>query len=681
MAEVGSYYVTVMPNMSQFNSALAKGAKSAGSLIGDIGLGTAIGNALSAGVSTFIGSLDRGISRLDTLESFPRIMENVGIDADASARAIQTLSTMIDGLPTSLDAAAAATQRFALQNGDVEHSAELFGALNNALLAGGKSAAEQASTLEQVSQAYSKGKPDMIEWRSMLTNMGPAMKMVARSWGMSVDDMGEALRSGDRSMDEFLETLVNLNETGIDEFASLSEQASVSTGNLGTAIDLIGTRFAASWAMIIDAIGREDIVNAINGFTSGFKGAVEEYVVPAITTAKEGFEQFVEASQPIQDAFKELTDQLAEQFVPVFEGVSQAISDNAPTIDELVGAITGLVEFISDNLQTIETLVGMVLAFEAVAAIVPIFTALSGAFTAIVGVIGGVTTTLAGLAEGFAIVAGGAGTIAEVVALLGGSLVPVLGVVAAVVTAIILNWDAVKGFLVELGAGFVELGTWIDTFFGATIPNAIDSVLRTVGGYVDSFLGMVGGVVASVDKFFGQDIPNAIDSALRGFGNFVSSVPGMIGQAASAIRARFQSVLDFVRSIPSRIVGFFSGIGSRISSAIGNIHFPTPHVSWEGTAIPGLSIPKIQWYGAGGFVNGARLIGAGEKGTELIWPSYGAALNKYANAIAQRMPEGAGAEVTNVYLNDLRVNDDERIRADVLNLVTDLGRYSAMNRG
>ena len=681
MAEVGSYYVTVMPNMSQFNSALAKGAKSAGSLIGDIGLGTAIGNALSAGVSTFLGSLDRGISRLDTLESFPRIMENVGIDADASARAIQTLSTMIDGLPTSLDAAAAATQRFALQNGDVEHSAELFGALNNALLAGGKSAAEQASTLEQVSQAYSKGKPDMIEWRSMLTNMGPAMKMVARSWGLSVDDMGEALRSGDRSMDEFLETLVNLNETGIDEFASLSEQASVSTGNLGTAIDLIGTRFAASWAMIIDAIGREDIVNAINGFTSGFKGAVEEYVVPAITTAKEGFEQFVEASQPIQDAFKELTDQLAEQFVPVFEGVSQAISDNAPTIDELVGAITSLVEFISDNLQTIETLVGMVLAFEAVAAIVPIFTALSGAFTAIVGVIGGVTTTLAGLAEGFAIVAGGAGTIAEVVALLGGSLVPVLGVVAAVVTAIILNWDAVKGFLVELGAGFVELGTWIDTFFGATIPNAIDSVLRTVGGYVDSFLGMVGGVVASVDKFFGQDIPNAIDSALRGFGNFVSSVPGMIGQAASAIRARFQSVLDFVQSIPSRIVGFFSGIGSRISSAIGNIHFPTPHVSWEGTAIPGLSIPKIQWYGAGGFVNGARLIGAGEKGTELIWPSYGAALNKYANAIAQRMPEGAGAEVTNVYLNDLRVNDDARIRADVLNLVTDLGRYSAMNRG
>lgn len=221
-----------------------------------------------------------------------------------------------------------------------------------------------------------------------------------------------------------------------------------------------------------------------------------------------------------------------------------------------------------------------------------------------------------------------------------------------------------KGFLVELGAGFVELGTWIDTFFGATIPNAIDSVLRTVGGYVDSFLGMVGGVVASVDKFFGQDIPNAIDSALRGFGNFVSSVPGMIGQAASAIRARFQSVLDFVKSIPGRIAGFFSGLGSRIGSAIGSIHFPTPHVSWEGTRIPGLSLPKIQWYAQGGFVNGARLIGVGEKGTELIWPSYGAALNKYANAIAKRMPNEATSSITNV-TNNVYEREDAYVAAAI----------------
>lgn len=676
MAEVGSYYVTVMPNMSQFNSALAKGAKSAGSLIGDIGLGTAIGNALSAGVSTFLGSLDRGISRLDTLESFPRIMENVGIDADASARAIQTLSTMIDGLPTSLDAAAAATQRFALQNGDVEHSAELFGALNNALLAGGKSAAEQASTLEQVSQAYSKGKPDMIEWRSMLTTMGPAMKMVARSWGMSVDDMGEALRSGDRSMDEFLETLVNLNETGIDEFASLSEQASVSTGNLGTAIDLIGTRFAASWAMIIDAIGREDIVNAINGFTSGFKGAVEDYVVPAITTAKETFGDLVEASQPIQDAFSDLTSKLADQFAPAFEGVTQALADNAPTIEDVVGAISGAIQFLSDNIETIETVAIAFAAFSALSALIPIFSGIAAAVTWL----GGAFATLAGAGSIGAALLGIVATI--------GTVPVIIGAVATAVALLIMNWEAVKGFFVELGNAFLELGGtflqvtgWIDKFFGEDVPNAIDSALRTIGGYVQGFLDSVGGVIDSIVTFFTMDVPNAVNGAVNAFRNFVSSVPGMIGGAVESIKAKFQSVLDFVKSIPGRIAGFFSGLGSRIGNAIGSIHFPTPHVSWEGTAIPGLSIPKIQWYGAGGFVNGARLIGAGERGTELIWPSYGAALNKYANAIAQRMPEGAGAEVTNVYLNDLRVNDDERIRADVLNLVTDLGRYSAMNRG
>ena len=29
----------------------------------------------------------------------------------------------------------------------------------------------QSSALEQISQSYSKGKPDMIEWRSLLTAM------------------------------------------------------------------------------------------------------------------------------------------------------------------------------------------------------------------------------------------------------------------------------------------------------------------------------------------------------------------------------------------------------------------------------------------------------------------------------------------------------------------------------
>lgn len=571
-ASVGNYYVSVIPDMSKFNSSLAKGGGGILRTIGSIGIGKALGDALSAGVDMFMGSLSRGISRIDTLNTFPRVMENVGISAEASSRAIATLSAGIDGLPTTLDAAASATQRFALQNGDVEASADMFLALNNAILAGGQSAEMQASALEQVSQAYAKGRPDMMEWRTMTMTMGPALKMVAESWGMSVDDMGEALRTGDRSMDDFLQTIQTLNTEGIGEFASLSEQASVSTQTIGTALANVGSRMSAVWASILDAIGTEDIANTINTLSADFKSFGVDVVAPIVGDVADGFRNigtaiesvdfswFTEGIQPLVDAFTEFTSGEGPAFEGMWSRISTIVDGTHSSFTDLSNAWTHVTEAFGPFIETIAPILVEVLA------------------------------NLAGYVA---------------------NAIPVLASLGAIV--------------LDVAAGFMT--------FVTTIANVIPLI------------------------------------------------PGYFQQMVTAVRAEFQELVQFVQSIPQRIVGFFSGIGSRISSAIGSIHFPTPHVSWEGTAIPGLSLPHISWYANGGFVNGAQLIGVGEKGAELIWPSYGAALNKYANAIAQRMPDGAGADITNVYLNDLRVNDDERIRADVLNLVTDLGRYSAMNRG
>lgn len=571
-ASVGNYYVSVIPDMSKFNSSLAKGGGGLLRTIGSIGVGKALGDALSAGVNMFMGTLSSGISRIDTLNTFPRVMENVGISAEASSRAIATLSAGIDGLPTTLDAAASATQRFALQNGDVEASADMFLALNNAILAGGQSAAMQATALEQVSQAYAKGRPDMMEWRTMTMTMGPALKMVAESWGMSVDDMGEALRTGDRSMDEFLQTIQTLNTEGVGEFASLSEQASVSTQTIGTALANVSSRMSAVWASILDAIGTEDIANTINTLSADFKSFGVDVVAPIVGDVADGFRNIGTAIESVD--FSWFTDGIQ----PLVDAFTQFTSGEGPAFEGMWSRISTIVDGTHSS-----------------------FTDLSNAWAHVTEAFGPFIETIAPI-------------VVEVFAHLAGYIANVIPVLASL-GAIVL----------DVAAGFMTFVTTI--------------------------------------------------------ANLLPQVPGYFQMMVTAVRAKFQELVSFVQSIPSRIVGFFSGIGSRISSAIGSIHFPTPHVSWEGTRIPGLSLPHISWYANGGFVNGAQLIGVGERGTELIWPSYGAALNKYASAIAQRMPEGAGAEVTNVYLNDLRVNDDARIRADVLNLVTDLGRYSAMNRG
>ena len=85
----------------------------------------------------------------------------------------------------------------------------------------------------------------------------------------------------------------------------------------------------------------------------------------------------------------------------------------------------------------------------------------------------------------------------------------------------------------------------------------------------------------------------------------------------------------------------------------------------------------MSWYARGGYFDQPTLLaGVGEKGGEFVWPSYAPYLDRYADALASRIG-GGGGQVVNLYLDGMRVNDDDAIRRDVLNLVSDLSRYNA----
>src|SRR5690625_1332581 len=55
--------------------------------------------------------MDAAISRFDTLNKFPKVLQALGVSAEDSERAIQRLSDGIDGLPTKLDEIASTAQR------------------------------------------------------------------------------------------------------------------------------------------------------------------------------------------------------------------------------------------------------------------------------------------------------------------------------------------------------------------------------------------------------------------------------------------------------------------------------------------------------------------------------------------------------------------------------------------
>src|SRR5699024_5051924 len=102
-----------------------------------IGIGSAVGAiaVVSKAFNMMKASIDGAISRYDTLNNFPKVMELIGFSTDQSKKSIERLSEGIDGLPTALDEVAATTQRIATMTGDLDGATETTIALNNALMA------------------------------------------------------------------------------------------------------------------------------------------------------------------------------------------------------------------------------------------------------------------------------------------------------------------------------------------------------------------------------------------------------------------------------------------------------------------------------------------------------------------------------------------------------------------
>lgn len=224
-----------------------------------VAFGNIIANVFSKISNVISSSMDKAVSRFDTLNNFPKVMTNLGISAKDSSETIELLSDKLTGIPTTLDDAALAVQRFTSKNGDIKKSAKIFLAVNDAILAGGASTEIQASALEQLSQSYAKGKMDMVEWRSIQTAMPAQLKQVANAMGMSTDALGELIRNSDtgqETMDKFIETIIKLDKEGINGLPNFAKQARNATGGIQTSFTNMKTRIVKGVTDLIDSVDK-----------------------------------------------------------------------------------------------------------------------------------------------------------------------------------------------------------------------------------------------------------------------------------------------------------------------------------------------------------------------------------------------------------------------------------------
>ncbi|MDL2253828.1 tape measure protein [Ruminococcaceae bacterium OttesenSCG-928-I18] len=512
------------------------------------------------------------IERYDTLNRFPKVMEQMGFSTELAQKSIQRMSDSVQGLPTRLDDIVSVAQRIALTTGDLEGATDAAIALNNAFLGSGSTAADAARGLTQYTQMLSTGKVDIVSWRTLVETMGPALRMVGESFGFTEDatqQLYEALQSGDITFDEFNSRIIELND-GVGGFAEMAQEAS---GGIATAFTNLRTGIVIA---ITDVISKFDELLESNGF-GGIEGV--------ILKIRDGFKAFITAAgdtmiyvaDTMMPLFKDLWALIQNDLVPIFTdagGVIQSVLK--PAFEGLVDAIRSIVQWFGDlDREQQKTILGLAAAALAMGPVIDAIIKLVSFVGSIKEVATGVGVFVKALV-GVAPAAGASGA-AGAVGALGAALAPLLPVIAAVAAAIatfVIGWKTnMGGFrdsIMETLPGLVEAwGTFKEGL--SVLWDNLKEAVSTLKEAWDSDFAGIRTIVESVFSVIGEIIATAIE-VFSGILEFIGSVfKGDWEGAWNAIKDIFTSVFEGIVEIFSTNIQLVIDLGNDLAAWLSEI--------------------------------------------------------------------------------------------------------------
>ena len=334
------------------------------------GMWSAIGQkAIGAVTSLISSSMGGAVKRLDTLNQFPNVMQTLGYSAKDAESSINSLGDGIQHLPTTLDAVANQTKSVVAVVGDLDKATKLTLALNNAMTAGGASAEQAESAINQWTQAMAKGKPDLQDWRALVQTAPAQMNQLAEATlgaGKTQNDLYEAMNNGSVTIDEVNDKMIELTTQGGDGFKSWAEQAKSAGAGIQMSLTNVKAGAQRNLANVMDSLDK-----SLEKF-GGFSGIIQG-IVPVMDFFGSTLSKVADGSMSLGTAVSLTFAKIgakAEELVPIgmsmvgklIEGIAQSapsiINSGIALILRLVEGIgTALPQLIVTGLNAITNLI------------------------------------------------------------------------------------------------------------------------------------------------------------------------------------------------------------------------------------------------------------------------------------------------------------------------------------
>lgn len=521
----------------------------------------AVGNIIANGFSRVMGivssSIGSAINRVDTLNKFPKMMENLGYSANDAKQCVDRLSDGIEGLPTSLDQIVSNTQQLTLSLNDLNKSTDVAIALNDGFITFGASSEQVTNAITQLNQMVTAGKYDMQSWNSINQSAPGFLDAVARSMLGSTKkakDLRDALNDNKVSSDDFLNAIVKLDKEGGKGIVAFSESARTASGGIETSMANAHTAIVKNVA---------NIINALNG--DGNIAALFDAIKISINQVGKSIEPFAAMiGNAIGPVFREFSDQMADG-ASIADAFSAAMGKMPQDFQNLYNMVKPVATLIGDSLgPAFKTLGDNLMSGKS------IIESLKAAFDKLPIPIKDLLVVLAALKAK-------------------SIFTSIMSSGLKMATTLVSGFNSVKGVclsvkeafqLVRGGAATVSEGFGLVKSSSSTLTSGLSALKTGLAGLgIGAAIAVVGFAVTKFQEW--QDHVAAVDKATNGLRDSMSSFGSAFGESTKSlsdasssaddyalnlgeVKKRTQAMIESNGQLADTISGIFSNAGQQV---------------------------------------------------------------------------------------------------------------------